>query len=230
MNNIFKNTSQFILMAIIVLLPMLGRASTHDLTVDKLVNQLQDTYEKTLNVSADFVQETIPAGSDEGIKARGRVFFARPSKMRWEYEEPEKQLIVTSGKNVYVYEKEAGQVMVIPREKFLSSEISQAFFFGKGKLKKYFKVSLPTEKWLKNKAQLKLSPIKNNMQIKTMWIGLDPNSGLIKQIWMEDRLGTRTHIIFSNISINSDLSPNLFHFQCPPNVEVYQSQDLEFGN
>ena len=40
--------------------------------------------------------------------------------MRWEYSQPEPQLIVTSGQEVYVYEEEANQVMVLPRDQLLS--------------------------------------------------------------------------------------------------------------
>ena len=228
MNNIFKNTLQLIVWAFLAFSVDGGWAFAADVDLAVAVKRLQAAYEKTNNVSADFVQETIPAGANEGIEARGKVFFARPSKMRWEYEEPEEQLIVTSGKDVFVFEKEAGQVMVIPRKRFLSSEISQAFFFGKAKLDKYFRIESPRAKWLDGKAHLRLEPLKENMQIKTMWIGLDPDSGLVRHVWMEDRLGTRTHIIFSNISINSRLSPRIFEFKCPKGVEIYRSQDISF--
>ncbi len=226
MNNIFKKSLQLILFLFLALnlCAAVSYGGRDELT--DLVKKLQAAYEKTSNISATFQQETIPAGSSEGISAKGKVYFARPSKMRWEYEEPEKQLIVTSGKDVFVYEEEAAQVMVIPREKFLSSEISQAFFFGKGKLEKYFKVSLANEDWLKGKRYLRLEPIKDNLQIKTMWIGLDPETGIIKEIWLEDRLGTKTHIIFSNVSINTRLSPKIFEFKCPVGVEIYRSENI----
>ncbi len=226
MNNIFKKSLQLILLLFLVSSLLSGVSYADKNELNELIEKLQATYEKTSNISASFQQETIPAGSKEGIKARGKVYFARPSKMRWEYEEPEKQIIVTSGKDVYVYEQEAAQVMVIPREKFLSSEISQAFFFGKGKLEKYFRVRLAREDWLKGKGHLRLEPIKDNLQIKTMWIGLDPESGIIKEVWMEDRLGTRTHIIFSDVAVNTRLSPKIFEFRCPAGVEIYKSENI----
>jgi outer membrane lipoprotein carrier protein len=89
-----------------------------------LVSLLQEKYETTTDITSKFEQETFAAGSSEGLKAEGKVYFKRPHQMRWEYSQPEPQLIVTSGKEVYVYEEEANQVMVLPRDK-------QGLFFWK---------------------------------------------------------------------------------------------------
>ncbi len=191
--------------------------------VNHLAFLLQKRYENTSDFVASFTQETISPGSPQGIEAKGRVFLKRPSLMRWEYVSPEPQLIVTSDDEVYVYEEEANQVMVIPRNQFLSSELSRAFFFGKGRLSQYFNIGTPKEDWVDQEWTISLVPKSESPQVKRMWITLDPKTHLVREIWIQDQLGTRTHIVFSNISVNIGLSQSLFHFVPPEGVEVYRA-------
>ncbi len=192
---------------------------------EDLVLLLQKKYETTTDITSNFEQETFASGSSEGLKAKGKVYFSRPHQMRWEYSQPEPQLIVTSGKEVYVYEKEANQVMVVPRDQLLSTEISKAFFFGKGDLKRYFIVEHPVEGQPDAKWMLKLIPRNPVPQVCTIWIVVDSDTHLVKEMWLEDQLGGRTHLVFSNVKVNKGLSNDLFRFVPPPGVEIYRTDD-----
>ncbi len=187
-----------------------------------VVKMLQERYEDTNDVTAHFVQKTWTAGAKEPVVAQGVVYFKRPCLMRWEYEKPSPQLIVTSGKKVYVYEKDAHQVMVLSRKRFLSSEISRAFFLGKGDLERYFRVEMDGPSGSDREWSLLLIPRKPVPQVKSMRLLLDPDSHLIKEIFIEDQLGGRTHLVFSNIRLNQDLSDRLFDFKPPENTEIYK--------
>jgi len=192
-----------------------------------LVSVLQKKYEATTDIVCSFKQETFASGSSEGLKAEGKVYFKHPHEMRWEYSRPEPQLIVTSGQEVYVYEKNANQVMVLPRDQLLSTEISRAFFFGKGDLKRFFIVEHPAEGRSDAMWTLKLTPRNPVPQVRTIWIVVDSGIHLIKEMWLEDRLGSRTHLVFSDIRINRGLSDALFRFVPPPGVEIYRTDDSE---
>lgn len=192
---------------------------------EDLVLLLQKKYETTTDITSDFEQETFASGSSEGLKAKGKVYFSRPHQMRWEYSQPEPQLIVTSGEEVYVFEKEANQVMVVPRDQLLSTEISKAFFFGKGDLKRYFIVEHPVEGQSDARWMLKLIPRNPVPQVCIIWIVVDSDTHLVKEMWLEDQLGGRTHLVFSNIKVNKGLSHDLFRFVPPPGVEIYRADD-----
>jgi outer membrane lipoprotein-sorting protein len=192
-----------------------------------LVSLLQKKYETTTDIMSSFEQETFASGSSEGLKAEGKVFFKHPHKMRWEYSHPEPQLIVTSGQEVYVYEKEANQVMVLPRDHLLSTEISRAFFFGKGDLKRFFIVKHPAGGQPDAMWTLKLTPRNPVPQVCTIWIVVDSDIHLVKEMWLEDRLGSRTHLVFSDIRVNKGLSDALFRFVPPPGVEIYRTDDQD---
>jgi len=184
---------------------------------------LQKRYEDTEDIMAKFTQETYPPGTVEPVKASGTVYFKRPHQMRWEYEEPEKHIIVTQGKDVYIFEEEVNQVMILPREQFLSSQISQAFFFGKGRLGDFFQV-MPTEpdrplsRWT-----LKLIPKESSSQIRSLWITLDPKTHLIAEIWIEDTMGGKSHLKFFDMKRNQGIKGSLFKFSIPEDATVYRS-------
>ena len=192
-----------------------------------LVSLLQKKYETTTDITSNFKQETFAAGSSEGLKAEGKVYFNRPHQMRWEYNQPEPQLIVTSGQEVYVYEEEANQVMVLPRDQLLSTEISKAFFFGKGDLKHFFIVEHPVKGQPDARWMLKLTPRNPVPQVCTILIVVDSHTHLVKEMWLEDQLGGRTHLEFSNVKVNKGLSNDLFRFVPPPGAEIYRTDDQD---
>ena len=196
--------------------------------VSRVVELLQDRYDKTTDISARFRQRTFAAGDEKGVEAEGRVWFKRPELMRWEYETPEKKLIVTSGKDVYLYEEEVNQVTVISRERFLNSEISRAFFCGKGRLREYFKIdsacSGPEEGLEEAKEcwSLRLIPRKETPNLKELVLHIDRKSHLIRAVTLLDQLGGRTEIVFSQIKVNSSVPDSLFHFTIPAGAEVFR--------
>ena len=207
----------FILIFNFIFFPF-SHAYAHE--VSEITRLLQERYENALDVSADFYQETFPAGSEHGIKAEGKVYFKRPQKMRWEYKKPDKQLIVTSGQEVFVYEEEAGQVIIVPRDQFLTSDISKAFFLGKGRLEQHFSIYDVPEA----KETVKLIPKEPSAQLKEILISIDPESHLIKEMWLEDHLGGRTHLLFKRIKTNNNLKSSLFAFSPPEGVDIFRTQ------
>lgn len=215
----------YVLLFIVMLLNPVPKSMAEGLSdrAEGLVSLLQKKYENTTDITADFEQETFAAGSSEGLKAEGRVYFSRPHRMRWEYSKPEPQLIVTSGQEVYVYEKEANQVMILPRNQLLSTEISKAFFFGKGDIEHYFLVENPQKDQPDARWTLKLTPKDPVPQVCTIWIVVDPDMHLVREMWLEDQLGGKTHLVFSNAKVNKGLSDDLFQFAPPPGVEIYRA-------
>ena len=195
-----------------------------DARIQRLLNILQKRYDQTMAISARFRQRTFAPGDPKGVTASGKVYFKRPHLMRWEYERPEKQLIVTSNRDVYIYEIEARQVTILPRKQFLSSEISRAFFFGKGDLRRDFSVE-PAPAGARDPSwTLSLKPKRQAPQLKRLLISLDPHSHLLKRVVIEDQMGGRTIIQFSDIRVNRDLPPSLFRFVVPEGVEVYRGR------
>ena len=66
---------------------------------------IQQRYQSISSFTGEFVQTSIRNDEDSiPVVAEGKVSFLRPGKMRWEYETPEEQLLVTDGKTVWLYD------------------------------------------------------------------------------------------------------------------------------
>lgn len=72
-------------------------------TADSIVDSLQKNYDTTVDFTADFRQETEVKALNRSLKAWGKLFFKRPGKMLWRYEEPKGQFVIADGKHLYFF-------------------------------------------------------------------------------------------------------------------------------
>jgi outer membrane lipoprotein-sorting protein len=84
-----------------------------------VLDGLQKRYESTVDFMADFRQETELKTLNRMIEASGKVYFRRPGKMLWRYQDPKGQLILADGEYLYYYQPEQKQV--------IKSRLSKAF-------------------------------------------------------------------------------------------------------
>ena len=206
----------------LLILPGISWSDTLRCDGERLVADLQTEYERIGDISSLFEQTTTVPGDPTGVNATGKVFFKRPHLMRWEYEKPERQVIVTSGDKVYLYEIDARQITVVPRDQFLSTRISRAFFFGKGDIRRDFKI----KGCRKENALyvLTLFPKRQIPQLKLLRLYIDPDTKIIKKTILEDQTGGKTIISFIDMKVNKGLPEKLFEFSIPKGVDVYNME------
>src|SRR5579864_8317014 len=68
----------------------------------KVVRTLESRYQHARTLKAIFF-ERYSDGSGGETSESGTVYFARPGRMRWDYESPEKKLFLVDGQNVWFY-------------------------------------------------------------------------------------------------------------------------------
>ncbi len=78
---------------------------------DSVVEGLQRRYDSTVDFVADFFQETNLKTLNRRVKAWGKVYFRRPGKMLWRYNEPKGQVFLADGKHLYYSQPEKKQVI-----------------------------------------------------------------------------------------------------------------------
>ncbi len=70
-----------------------------------------ETYLKGLSsLQADFEQVTFNADRSRMAEANGTLYLQRPGRFRWEYDAPNKQVILADGKRVYLHDLDLNQV------------------------------------------------------------------------------------------------------------------------
>jgi len=167
-----------------------------------------------------FVQETLfPDGRREIRK--GKVWIKKPGKMRWEYSEPERFLIISNGEKLFVYYPEEKQVFIYPSGKAISSHLALGFMSGRGDIKKDLK--LESFKILKkNLWELSFISAFKDPQVKKIILIVNLNTGEVKQFYVINQLGEKIKITFNKIEYNSNIKDKIFNLKLSKDVEVIQ--------
>src|SRR5688500_14804485 len=82
--------------------------------VPALPAKVQARYAKAAGVHARFRQETTLMTVGQDMAASGDCWFAKPGKMRWVYEQPDPQTLVSDGATFWLHQPLRNQVMVSP--------------------------------------------------------------------------------------------------------------------
>lgn len=182
-----------------------------DLCAQPASFDLQNKLVNLQNMSADFQQIVVAQDGTILQKTSGKIALMRPNKFRWEITSEPKQLIITDGEKLWIYDRQLKQVTI----RNLTASINQTPLFllinSPQNLSKNFTIT-------KNLAdQFHLKSKNKNSMFTSIIVGFANNK--IKQISFANQLGQKTNLIFSNIIINQPNAAD-FHFVIPKNVDV----------
>ena len=185
--------------------------------LNAIISKLQKTYEGIQDVQANFTQLTTSASIKTTQKAEGVVYFKKPGMMKWEYKSPNKDIIVSDGITIWIYQQDIGQVMV-GNVLDNGTSISNNFLAGIGNLKKDFDIELAEQD---NIAYLlKLNPKMSQPNVQKLYIAVDKKTFLVIKTLVYDMMGNETKVVFENMKTNQSLSGSIFKFKIPEGVKV----------
>ncbi len=201
--------------------PVMG--SAEETKEKSVVDNLQKNYDAVVDFVAEFRQETEIKTLNRSLRARGKLYFKRPGKMLWRYEEPQGQWVLADGKNFYFYQPEQGQIIKSPLKNAFRSDIPLSFLLGLGDLRRDFKVTLQgTEE---THYVLQLEPKKESGGLGQILLGVDRRNFDILWARIEDAVGNLTTVRFSGMRKGVGVQDSLFGLQIPEGVDV-----VEFGS
>ncbi len=204
----------FFILALLLLAPGLATADE----VAEIVAKLQKGYESISTVTASFTQETSSKG---GIKpaqvSKGKVWLKKPGKMRWEYSQPEGDLIVSDGRKIWVYQPDLNQAIEKEVDRGASS-LTTDFLSGIGDITKDFHVSLASSEG--DTYRLALVPMEQQPNIRKLTLEIDKASFVIKKTTVSDHFGNVTKVELKDIKTNVSVQDKLFRFTAPRGAQV----------
>nr|MCR5855111.1 outer membrane lipoprotein carrier protein LolA [Thermodesulfobacteriota bacterium] len=187
-------------------------------TIDEVLNKIQYFYENTKSIKADFIQETVFLDKSKEIRT-GKVWIKKPGKFRWEYQIPEKFLIISDGFQIFVYYPEEKEVLIYPSGKVISSQLALGFMSGRGNIKKDLKLEsfeiLNEKEW-----RISFLPVSKDTYIEKIVLTVNLDTGEVKEFYFINTSGEKVRIIFKNLEYNLDLKNNIFTFIPPKNSKV----------
>jgi outer membrane lipoprotein carrier protein len=176
---------------------------------------LERYLEGLASFEADFTQEIADAKGKVTERASGRLYLQKPGRFRWEYREPNEQLIVSDGRNIWLYDKDLEQVTVKTVDESLSSTPA-LLLAGKAGVADSFAV---TDAGVRDGVHwLELTPKRNDTDFVRLTLGFARDA--LRTMELEDKLAQHTRIEFDAAKRNPRLSAGLFAFQPPPGADV----------
>lgn len=218
----------FILTAITALAPIAaatGESGTGVIGADGVIANLQGVYEGVDDLKASFVQKTTSRALRKTFTERGKLYFRKPSRMLWDYAEPDGKKIIMDGGFLW---------MVVPGEphiyrqeitKAFETSTPLAFLTGVGRLTDEFRITAaPAEGGSGEEPvyRLTLDPKAKDSPIRPMDLLVDRSSFLVIAVESTDLLGNHTEIRFSGIEIDVGLTEDLFVYTPPPDIRVVE--------
>jgi len=199
------------------------------LPLDEIVAKVQEQYEIHGDFKANFIQESLVKSLGKKQVAEGVVYFKKPGKMRWNYQKPVKQEIISDGKNLWNYRPEDKQVLVSPVTSAFQAKAPSTFLAGIGNLRKDFQAQWAKEPSPQENYSLELTPRETQGSLEKLFLLVDRESFKILQARIQDVMGNVTQISFSRVQFDNHLSDSLFTFSPPQGVEVFSMPGASTG-
>ncbi|MGA7872090.1 MAG: outer membrane lipoprotein carrier protein LolA [Candidatus Binatus sp.] len=191
-----------------------GAPASKDLK--QVLDRLQHHYRNTNSFSAKFNEEIAAVGAPKRNR-NGTVSFRKPGRMRWDFETPEKQTIVSDGETLYSYDPDLNQVVETPLKQALKSSSATSFLLGIGNINRDFKAAFASPATPTGLIDLNLDAKTGGYKIE---VGLDPKSYNLITLTLTDQLGDVTKIDFSDIRDNVELPESMFEFKAPAGADI----------
>ncbi len=183
-----------------------------------ILDKIQYFYKNIQTIQADFFQETIFFDKSKEVRS-GKLWIKQPGNFRWEYQTPEKFLIISDGKKIFVYYPEEKEVLIYPSGKLISSQLALGFMSGRGDIKKDLKVE--TYKILDEKTwEISFLPLTKDSYIEKLVLTVNIETGEVKDFYFINTSGEKIKILFKNLKYNTKLDNKLFTFIPPKNSKI----------
>jgi len=189
------------------------------------IDALQKKYSKVIDLRMDFIQ-TYKTPRKPPRTETGTLYLRRPGMMRWEYHSPSEKLFVSNGKDIYFYLPEEQQVQKTTVKESRDQRLPFLFLLGRGNLRKDFsKIEWAADQksFFAGNRILYAYPKKNIDEFSKVLMEYEPGRVQLQRVIIFDIDGSTSEFVFTNIKENSGLSPKLFEFHIPSNIEVIGS-------
>jgi outer membrane lipoprotein carrier protein len=195
-------------------------AAASELTLEQILDRVEKHYAGK-SFQAEFIQESTIKAMDIVDFASGKIFVRYPGMMRWEYEKPEIQIIITDGHKLWIYRPSDNQVLTGSAPAFFSDGKGASFLSDIKLIRQKFKISLENSKE-GFFYELKLQPLEKRLDVTDIRLSVTKNTFTVIRIITYNSYGDENRIEFANHQFDVKLDDSLFSFKIPPGADVVQ--------
>jgi outer membrane lipoprotein carrier protein len=193
-----------------------AKGAAPPLTADDVISKIENRY-SVPGFTARFIQESTLKAMQLTDIATGKMFVKRPGMMRWEYEKPEKQIVVTDGESFWIFRPGENQVMVGKAPEFFGAGKGATFLSDVRIIRRNFSVSLAKDR--DGHIVLELIPKQKKADVAKIYISVLKKDYDISRIAIINSYGDET--VIDLVDSQFVTSPDsAFSFKIPKGVEV----------
>ena len=227
--NFVKKIAYAATLSAITLAPVVGSqvfaapvAASAQQATSSLVQQLAGLQRLT----ADFEQSTKTTNNKtvqkKGLTAqhmnqtfKGVMKVERPGKFYWETTSPAKQTIVTTGKEVWIYDPDLQQAVRQSLDDQVANTPALLLSGNTSQIMDAYRVTQPD----RSKLYYTLYPKQDDGAFQSLTISFGANKAPTLMI-LQDSLGQTTYVRFSNIKVNPAIPASVFNFEPPKGTDI----------
>ncbi|OQX20625.1 MAG: outer membrane lipoprotein carrier protein LolA [Desulfobacteraceae bacterium IS3] len=194
-------------------------------SIDDIVTRVEKRYSGP-GFSARFDQRSTLKDVQITDKGFGKVFIKRPGMMRWEYEAPDKQIIITDGNKLWMYRPDENQVTVGYAPDYFRDGKGASFLSDIRVIRQNFDVSFE-KKDDPDYHVLKLLPKdkEKKYDISHIFLSVSKKTGDVAKIITYNTYGDETAIELSSFQLNQKFDDAMFSFVVPEGTDILQMEE-----
>ncbi len=198
--------------------PAAAPTNASTLSVDEILKHLEKHYASP-GFSANFFQTSRVKAMDMTETASGNIIVKRPGMMRWNYEQPDHHVIITDGKQLWIYRPSDNQVTVGKAPPFFGDGKGASFLSNIQLVRKRFDVT-QQNMTVNREYVLKLTPLDKSYDLSYVLIVISSDTFNIVDVKTFNSYGDETHIELSNVRMEQHVDDAQFKFVIPQGAEV----------
>jgi outer membrane lipoprotein carrier protein len=184
-----------------------------------VLERLVAAHEGVTDVHARFVQTTTLEAAQIDRVSGGTVIFKRGGKMRWSYEGDDPQLLVSDGEVLWIYqERDRTALRRAVATLSPAGRLAMDILDGAREMETHFLVDSCGE----NCAELIAK--EPGADVDRLRLEVSPKDAMLTRITTTDQVGNVTRIEFSEIRVNAGANDDLFIFDPPEGVDLFDAE------
>jgi len=194
--------------------------SKKTVTLEDILKKVEKRYALS-GFTAGFFQSSTIKALNITDTAMGKISIKRPGKMRWIYEAPERQSIITDGTRLWIYHPDDNQVMLGAAPSYFGGGKGASFLTDISEMKATFDITLETPE-VPDRYKLKLVPKQKSVDVTHVFVWVATRTWEVSEVATYNTYGDETRMEFSHIEFIDDLPDPLFMFTIPDGTNVVQ--------
>ncbi|OLU17007.1 MULTISPECIES: outer membrane lipoprotein chaperone LolA [unclassified Pseudomonas] len=181
------------------------------------VKRLTELLNQAQTITARFSQLSLDGSGTQLQETAGELALKRPGLFRWHTDEPMEQLLVSDGKQVWLYDPDLEQVTIQSLDQRLTHTPALLLSGDVSQIRENFEI---TFKEGGNVVDFILKPKSKDTLFDSLRLSF--RNGVLNDMQLIDSIGQRTNILFMSVKMNQPLDDKQFSFEIPEGADVIQ--------